>query len=420
MEQRTRPGKLLARIPYRKRGSVYLYVLAILFIAAIAVYVASGIWSGLSAPLRTVQAVEYESGVGCSLHGYIVREEQTLSGVMPLTNTTVTEGQKVARGQTVAMGYADASARQRHSRIIALEKELAELENAVSESMTTLDQASMDAEIRSQLLRLAAALGNHDLEAVGQLAPSFKGIVLRRNATESDIAVISAKTESCRAELEALRLAGESDIYTVDAPFGGYFSTTVDGLETVLTPESLSLMTPSSLEQSRPQPLPANTIGKIIHGETWYYVACVATEDADALTVGDRVTVIFDGAGGLQCTMTVHNIGQSEDGRCVLSLSCDYYLPQMTALRQIDAQLQFDTISGLRVPKEAVHVSSDGEVGVFVLESAVVKWKRIVILHDNGETYTVQLDRASTQNLWPGDEIILSTDELYNGKVVYE
>ena len=420
MERRNALGKFLARIPFRKRGGGYLYALTFLFAAVIVIYVVSSTLSGLSAPLRTVQAVEYESGVGCSLHGYIVREEQTLSAVMPLTNVTVAEGQKVARGQSVATSYADASARQRHSRVIALENELAELESAVGESATTLDQATMDAEIRTQLIRLSSLLGKHDLDTVGQLAPSFKGIVLRRNATDADIAAIAAKADACRAELESLRLSEESDTYSVDAPFGGYFSTTADGLETVLTPEGLSLMTPSSLEQSRPQPLPANTVGKLIRGETWYYAAAVNTEDADRIAVGNRVTVIFDGASALQCAMTVRNIGQSENGRCVLVLSCDYYLPRMTSLRQIDAQLQFDTISGLRVPKEAVHVSQDGEVGVFVLESAVVKWKPIVILHDNGETYTVQLDRTSTQNLWPGDEIILSADELYSGKVVYE
>ena len=420
MEQRTWLGRLLARIPFRKRGSGYLYALTFLFAVAIVIYVVSGVFSGLSAPLRTVQAVEYESGVGCSLHGMIVREEQTLSGVMPLTNTTVAEGQKVARGQTVAIGYADATARQRHSRIIALENELAELESAVGENVTTLDQATMDAEIRNQLIRLSALLGSHNLETVRQMAPSFKGIVLRRNASEADIAAISAKAEACRSELESLRLAGESDTFSVDAPFGGYFSMAVDGLETVLTPDRLSLLTPSELEQCRPEALPANTVGKLIRGETWYYAAAVSTEDVNALAVGDRVTVIFDGAGALQCTMTVRNVGQAENGRCVLVLSCDYYLPRITALRQIDAQLQFDTISGLRVPKAAVHVSSDGEVGVFVLESAVVKWKPIVILHDNGETYTVQLDRSSTQNLWAGDEIIVSSDELYNGKVVYE
>ena len=40
------------------------------------------------------------------------------------------------------------------------------------------------------------------------------------------------------------------------------------------------------------------------------------------------------------------------------------------------------------------------------------------ILHDNGETYVVELDQSSVNNLWPGDEIIVTGRDLYDGKVV--
>ena len=72
------------------------------------------------------------------------------------------------------------------------------------------------------------------------------------------------------------------------------------------------------------------------------------------------------------------------------------------------------------MPKSAVRVSEDGQSGVFILEGANAKWKPITILHDNGESYVVELDRSKTGNLWPGDEIILSEKGIYDGKVVLE
>ena len=45
-------------------------------------------------------------------------------------------------------------------------------------------------------------------------------------------------------------------------------------------------------------------------------------------------------------------------------------------------------------------------------------WKYVNILHDNGESYVVELDKSSTDNLWPGDEIIVDARDLYDGKVV--
>ena len=57
-------------------------------------------------------------------------------------------------------------------------------------------------------------------------------------------------------------------------------------------------------------------------------------------------------------------------------------------------------------------------VGVFVLEGSTAAWKNIEILYDNGESYVVVLDKSSTDNLWPGDEIIVGARNLYDGKVV--
>ena len=63
-------------------------------------------------------------------------------------------------------------------------------------------------------------------------------------------------------------------------------------------------------------------------------------------------------------------------------------------------------------------VSEDGRVGVYILESAAYKWKTVEILYDNGESYIVRLDKSSTQNLWPGDDIIVDDKDAYDGKVV--
>ena len=99
-------------------------------------------------------------------------------------------------------------------------------------------------------------------------------------------------------------------------------------------------------------------------------------------------------------------------------LSSDTYIQNVTLLRQQSADVVFNTYAGLRVPKEAIRVDEDGSTGVCVLEGAVARWKNVEILHDNGESYVVRLDKSSTANLWPGDEIIISARDLTDGKVV--
>ena len=116
--------------------------------------------------------------------------------------------------------------------------------------------------------------------------------------------------------------------------------------------------------------------------------------------------------------MTVSRISENQAGFRLLVLSCDRYMQNVTLLRQQSADIVFVSHAGLRVPKSAVHVDKNSQPGVYVLEGATAVWKPIQILHDNGESYVVELDRTSTSNLWPGDEVIVGAKNLYDGKVV--
>ena len=57
---------------------------------------------------------------------------------------------------------------------------------------------------------------------------------------------------------------------------------------------------------------------------------------------------------------------------------------------------------------------------VAVSEPPALACRNVNILYDNGESYVVELDKSSTDNLWPGDEIIVNAKNLYDGKVVTE
>lgn len=69
------------------------------------------------------------------------------------------------------------------------------------------------------------------------------------------------------------------------------------------------------------------------------------------------------------------------------------------------------------MPKQALYMV-DGQAGVYVLEGARARWKPVEILYAYGDGYVVELDQSSTGNLWPGDDIILTSDDIEDGKVM--
>lgn len=112
-------------------------------------------------------------------------------------------------------------------------------------------------------------------------------------------------------------------------------------------------------------------------------------------------------------------MNRNREGKTLLVLSSPNFLSEVSALRRQSAQIVFRSYSGLRVPKEAICFSEEeGSAGVYVLEGAKVRWKNVTLLYDGGEYYVVQLDKSSTLNLWPEDEILLDTNGLTDGTLV--
>ena len=136
------------------------------------------------------------------------------------------------------------------------------------------------------------------------------------------------------------------------------------------------------------------------------------------LEVGDRVEVSFVYDFYSAIRMEVTRISPSEDGQCLLVLSSEDSVQDAVSTRRQSADLLLQNRTGLLVPKAAIYAAENGRSGVYVLDGAEARWKYVDVINDNGDQYLVALDKSSIQNLWPEDEVILTKEEMFNGKVM--
>lgn len=401
-----------------KQGKHYTTVILWILLIAIAAYFGYSVVTSIHQPLTTAAVMEYEAGSGYYAAGFVVRDETVIESEYGITVLTAKEGARVAAGEPVATGYLTGDAQDRQSRITELTSQLEQLNYAYRSSSSIADQAALDSEIVSDLTAFSRYVSRRDMNSIADLSPELKGLVLRRSSDESATTVIAAQITATQNELESLRSEAEQDTRTVAAPSAGYFSGTVDGYESVLTPKRLDSLSVQDYNTLEPEAIPEHTAGKLISGNTWYYVTAVPSGELGELAKGDRVKVTFARDFYDEIEMTVSRISENQAGFRLLVLSCDRYMQNVTLLRQQSADIVFVSHAGLRVPKSAVHVDKNSQPGVYVFEGATAVWKPIQILHDNGESYVVELDRTSTSNLWPGDEVIVGAKNLYDGKVV--
>ena len=400
-----------------KQGKSYFTVILWILLAAIAAYFGYNVVSSLYAPLMTATVTPYEAGAGYYASGFVVREEELLYSQYGTTVLNCAEGAHVAANDTVATGYRSEDAKTRQTRIDELSGQIEQLQYAWSAVSSVYDQAALDADIAGDLAQLSRYLALRDMNSVSDLSPELKGLILRRTGSDSDSGSLQARISTLQAELETLEAQSAGDTSAILAGKAGTFSAAVDGYESVLTPERLMEMTVAEFESVQPDETDANAIGRLVTSATWYYACVVPASELSGVEEGDRATLTFARDYYQPVTMRVTRLGGNEAGSRLLVLSSDRALQNVTLLRQQSAEIVFTSYSGLRVPKSAVRVEN-GQTGVYILEGTLAKWKPITILHDTGESYVVTLDTSSTNNLWPGDELIINAKNLYDGKVV--
>ena len=400
-----------------KQGKSYFTVILWILLAAIAAYFGYHVVSSLYAPLMTATVTPYEAGAGYYASGFVVREEELLYSQYGTTVLNCAEGAHVAANDTVATGYRSEDAKTRQTRIDELSGQIEQLQYAWSAVSSVYDQAALDADIAGDLVQLSRYLALRDMNSVSDLSPELKGLILRRTGSGSDSDSLQSRISALQAELETLETQSAGDTSAILAGKAGTFSAAVDGYEAVLTPERLMEMTVAEFERVQPGETDANAIGRLITASTWYYACVVPANELSGVEEGDRATLTFARDYYQPVSMRVARLGENEAGSRLLVLSSDRALQNVTLLREQSAEIVFTSYSGLRVPKSAVRVEN-GQTGVYILEGTLAKWKPITILHDTGESYVVTLDTSSTNNLWPGDELIINAKNLYDGKVV--
>ena len=416
-----------------KQGTVFTRIAMLIILLALVGYLAVTAWRGLTDPFSTTLAYSYTEDDGAEVEGILVREEQVLPGQTGIVDLRVDEGERVGVGQAVAYLYQSEEAVARQQTIRALTLEAEQLRAAMTLTDTG-DAARLDETIIRQTVELRSAAAQKDFTALEDQVLDLKSTVLQRAYTygQEGTGALQTRLTELRGEIDALRSQAERDTRAVTAPASGTFSALVDGYEGVVTPDSLADLTPASLAAllEREEAEDPTALGKLITDPTWYFAALVPEEIAGRLLPGHQVTLRFSRDFSGDLSATVESVGEGE-GQVVVILSSQDGLARTTLLRRQTVELIFDSRTGLRVPKQAVHLTEEtvtdpdtGEeetrtvYGVYAVVGARAEFKPVEILEDSGEFYLVTPVASDKTALRAGDEIVVSARDLYDGKVV--
>lgn len=424
-----------------KQGNAINRIIMLVLLGAVVLYLAVSAWNSLTYPFSTVVSYAYTVDDAVECTGFVVREETVLAGTGGIVDLLPEEGEKVARGETVALVYQSEAGLDRKQQIQALTLEREQLQYVLAQSAAGGDTAQLSQQVIGAIVALRSSVAAGDLTGLEEETMSLKSLVYKREYTygEGDGgAGLEDAILAVDAQIQALSNQAALDTARVSAAQAGVFSGQVDGYEGLLTPEMLSSLTPAdltSLANQRPQ-ADGNAIGKLVTSARWYFVCPLSERDAERLNEGGTIAVRFSRDWSGQVEMDVERIGAAENGRCVAVLSTDRYLSDTTLLRRQTVELIFETRTGIRVPKAALRVEErtvtdedTGEKrqvqinGVYALVGAQAEFKPVTVLAQQDDFCLVQAASAGSaaeakKALRAGDEIIVAAEDLFDGKVV--
>lgn len=401
-----------------KRSSPLMKILPIAVLAAVLLYFAVQLYNYLSDPVSTTLVTEGQAEDTIALNGWLLRDEEVLPAQSGTLSRERQEGQRVGVGQVLATVYADDGALQTVSQIETLELQLQQLQFALTSYLDPDAALKLDTSITGDILTLRQALTGGDYTAADSDIAQLKAAVLKRDHPYTSQEEIETEIKAVEGQISSLK-ASLSGATTITAKAAGTYSAVCDGYETVLTTAFLEDVTPGKLARLQPAGTESN-MGKLIYGDTWYYVVSLQEAQAAQLKALGTVTLRFAKGFDQNLRMQVVSVSAAENGQAAVTLSCRKYLAQTTLLRHQAADVILRTYEGLRVPSNALRVSEEGVTGVYCLDGVTAAFRPVTVLYQ-GQGYALvrPADGASdTRTLRTGDEVIASAGALYDGKVI--
>ena len=391
---------------------------------------------------RYVQEPPYEAVVMGSLTpGQLLcfREERVLdddsAGLLRIQRA---EGERVAAGGTVAAVYADQASLDRQAEIESLEDRVEQLQYAQDLALAAETTRKLDAQIAQDVLEYRRFLAADRLYDAESTALELRALVLKRDYSDAGSGDIALQLQDLGAQLLALRAQAEGSVRRITAPEAGLYSAEVDGFESVLTPALLDSVTPSQLSALTADPSLSSRVGKLVLGDMWWYAAAVSVEDAMALQERERsLQLRFSKGVDQDLPVEIQSVGAREDGRVVVVLRGSAYLQDLTLLRQQRAEIVTGSISGLRVPREALRAerafldgeggtASEPKTGVYCMVGREARFKPVEVVYSADSFVLVvpspeldpSLDGDSKRIVRAGEQIVASARGLFDGKVL--
>ncbi len=399
----------------------YLRVVEVIVVLLVVFFFGYQFFASYYSAITTESAYYYEFSEGVELNGTIIRSEHIVNMEKDGTlHFIVGDGERVAKGGTIAELYSNDKASAAATRIAEIDEQLKTIEEIEGyNNVAAVDMNTVNNKIEKNLDNyLHLTSGKHFFGAHSLKTELLNSITRKQVAIgeEADFSEIKERLNSEKSELSSVVGSPKA---ACKSEYSGYFVSTTDGYEATLSPEDLSVFTPEYMEAVSAEAVgDGDVMGKIVRDYEWYIAATVPISDSMFYKIGDSVKLKIH-AADQTVTATVQKVNFSKDkDTATVVFSCNEMSSDLALVRSGSITVIKNEYKGLRVSRQSLRIV-DGVTGVYVISGLEAKFVKAEVLYSNEEYAICKLNTTEENELRLYDEVVVKGRGLYDGKIIY-
>ncbi|MBQ7835243.1 MAG: hypothetical protein IJ385_05615 [Ruminiclostridium sp.] len=396
------------------------FIIAVFF----AIMIVSQLVIYLYNPIRTEVASLYTTTETIGFKGIYVRDEKLVSyNISGVINYSHPDGSKIAKNSVIAEVYSSQNDLAIQQEIESLTAQKSVLEDA--QALVGTDSSQLESfsnQIYEKQAQIAQFLYDEDYKSASALKEDMLNLQSKKEIVKGAETSYQSKITEIENRIAMLKGQISREPYAISIGETGYFVSRVDGFEDALNSETVFELTKEQIEHvisaEEQETNPSGVIGKLIDGYKWYMVAIFDTVRLGTVFEGANVTLRI-GSSQQDVQADIISLERQEDGSSICIFECDMFSSEFVDGRVAQVKLLMDDYEGIRIPTEAIRVTEDGRVGVYVLNGGIEVVFRQIRQIISEEDYTLVVDTTDEEGyISLYDTIIVEGKDLYDGKII--
>ena len=404
----------------------------VLAILALFLFVYAGFqaYRFLSSRYKTETALLYTVSESSRITGIALRDEMILEDRIgnEVAVYMAEDGAKVSIHSQIAEIFKNNADAEATAKMRELESKRALLEKAQDPGTTSYAHTDvLNKQIFSEVGSIVDAVNADTLTHLQDTADKLLVLINTKQIATGKQKDFQSTIDQIKAEEDFYAQKMTEEPKVIEAPQPGYFIRTIDGFENKVDMKNLDELDASQLFQLMKQPAkkksrPDGRIGKLMTDHNWYFAATVPDDEIAKYRLNGIVTLDFNISRISPVTATICNINKDPEKGNVVIFRCGNINESLVNLRIAQADVQFKSVTGLRVSEQAIRFvglqkgvyTLVGEKLLFRPVNVVYEDVGFVLCRDNDPEFANHPDFG--RGLQQFDEVVIEGMNLYGSK----